>query len=123
MYLINPPKISAKIKPTRDYAQMLQKTRLVYDQLLAQKAMKLMKRLHQHKDVFDRQCGDLEKVDPDKALECAIEAQEKLTNMQRKAEELMIQLFQDYQNKFNNMHQELEAEWEKKQQSSSSSSC
>ena len=100
----------------RDYAGILQQTKLVYDQLLHDKHSKLFTLLLQQKAKYDTQCDEMARrsgTDSAPAMEFSVRAQEALNKLQAQCSKEMAELQQDYQNKLLAMQHTLEDKWKK----------
>jgi len=98
-------------EPSRDYATLIQKTTLVYNQMLADKSNKSINKLVNRKVEYDRQCGKLDEKNGQQALEYGLAAQEQLNQYQSELEKELHALHEDYQQKLTRMLQELEDKW------------
>ncbi|KAK2159011.1 hypothetical protein LSH36_160g02003 [Paralvinella palmiformis] len=113
----NPPTLTLVVPPDREYARLLQQTKMVYDQLLIDKHSKLYQALMIRKIQYDEKCNELTKTNQNKALEFGVRAQEALNKMIHEfGEELMAQRT-DYQQKLNNMYSQLEEKWKQENRS------
>ena len=112
----NPPTLTLIVLPNQEYAITLQQTKMVYDQLLADKHSKLYQSLMIKKSQYDAKCAELAQTDQDKALEFGVRAQEDLNKLcQEYSEELMDQR-RDYQEKMNKMYSATEEKWKADQE-------
>lgn len=108
-----PPTLSLQVTPDRDYVVTLQQTKIVYNQLLADKQEKLCGSLMAKKSEIDQNCNQLSKKDRNKAIELGVRGQETLYQLQQQfGEELKAQQG-DYQSKLNKMRDVLEEKWRK----------
>ena len=111
-----PPRVYVQLpEPSREYATLIQKTTLVYNQLLADKSNKLINKLVERKLEYDRQCGKLDEKNGQQALEYGLAAQEQLNKYQNELEKELHALHEDYQQKLTSMLQQLEDKWRKDQ--------
>lgn len=107
----NPPTLTLVVPPDREYARLLQQTKMVYDQLLIDKHTKLYQALMIRKQQYDEKCNELAKTNEEKALEFGVRAQEALNKMIHEFGEELMALRTDYQQKLNNMYSQLEEKW------------
>ena len=114
------PRLTVVLPPGRDYSSILCQTKMVYDQLLADKHAKLTRALLARKAQYDAQCAALEareeKGHEDGILEFGVRAQAELYRLRDELEQELTELRADYQAKMNHMHGELELKWEQEQQ-------
>jgi hypothetical protein len=106
-----PPTVSLKVHPGREYAMILEQTKTVYDNLLADKYNKLSADILAKKANFDGQATVLAKTDTDKALEYSVKAQDAINKMYKEMFDELTELHKDYQHKLNKMMQTMEEKW------------
>jgi hypothetical protein len=109
-----PPTVELLCGEGVPYATLVQQTKMVYDNLLADKYGKLMDQLLQQKAQFDAECNRLEQKDAAKAIGYGIKSQDTLNKMSKEAENELKIIHVDYQNKMNNMCQQMAVQFNPK---------
>lgn len=109
------PTVAVVAPSDRDYGSLLQQTKMVYDQLLADKHSKLTAGLLQRKQQYDNKCAELHAQNSDNALEFGVRAQSALIQLRKDLCDELAELQTDYQAKLNHMQEELEVKWRSEQ--------
>ena len=107
----NPPTLTLVVPPERDYAFLLQQTKMVYDQLLVDKHGKLYEALMIRKEQYDAKCNELYKENQQKAMEFGVRAQDALNKMIHDFGNELMDQRKDYQEKLNSMYSQLDEKW------------
>ena len=108
------PTLELEVHPDREYTMTLVQTRMVYDQLLQDKQVKLQDKLLQEKMKYDSKCNEMARIDKNRAMELAVWAQEQLNILHQENKAEMKEQREDYQEKLNKMRDQLEDGWQKK---------